>query len=36
MVIEGMFEVPEEFNDTKKYTTGFDFTDENAGIIDLS
>lgn len=36
MIIEGMFEVPEEFNDTKKYTTGFDFTDENAGILDLS
>ena len=35
-MIEGMFEVPEEFNDTKKYTTGFDFTNENAGILDLS
>lgn len=36
MNIENMFEVPEEFNDTKKYTSGFDFVDENAGVLDLS
>ena len=31
-----MFEVPEEFNDTKKFTSGFDFINENAGVLDLS
>lgn len=36
MSIEGMFEVPEEFNDTKIYTTGFDYDKENSGVLDLS
>ena len=36
MMINDMFEVPEEFNDTKKFTSGFDFINENAGILDLS
>lgn len=31
-----MFEVPEEFNDTKKFTSGFNFINENEGILDLS
>ena len=30
MMINDMFEVPEEFNDTKKFTSGFDFINENA------
>ena len=36
MMINDMFEVPEEFNDTKKFTSGFDFINENEGILDLS
>ena len=36
MMINDMFEVPEEFNDTKKFTSGFDFINENAGVLDLS
>lgn len=36
MLINDMFEVPEEFNDTKKFTSGFDFVNENAGVLDLS
>ena len=36
MMINGIFEVPEEFNDTKKFTSGFDFINENAGVLDLS
>ena len=36
MNINDMFEVPEEFNDTKKFTSGFDFINENAGVLDLS
>lgn len=35
-MINDMFEVPEEFNDTKKFTSGFDFINENAGVLDLS
>ena len=36
MMINDMFEVPEEFNDTKKFTSGFDFINDNAGVLDLS
>ena len=36
MMINDMFKVPEEFNDTKKFTSGFDFINENAGVLDLS
>ena len=36
MMINDMFEVPEEFNDTKKFTSGFDFINENEGVLDLS
>lgn len=36
MMINDMFEVPEEFNDTKKFTSGFDFVNDNAGVLDLS
>ena len=36
MMINDIFEVPEEFNDTKKFTSGFDFINENAGVLDLS
>lgn len=36
MNINDMFEVPEEFNDTKKFTSGFDFINENEGVLDLS
>ena len=36
MIINDMFEVPEEFNDTKKFTSGFDFINDNAGVLDLS
>ena len=35
-MINDMFEVPEEFNDTKKFTSGFDFVNDNAGVLDLS
>lgn len=35
-MINDMFEVPEEFNDTKKFTSGFDFINENEGVLDLS
>ena len=35
-MINDIFEVPEEFNDTKKFTSGFDFINENAGVLDLS
>lgn len=36
MMINDIFEVPEEFNDTKKFTSGFDFVNDNAGVLDLS
>lgn len=36
MQIENLFEVSDEFNDSKIYTSGFDYDKINAGILDLS
>lgn len=36
MQIENLFEVPDEYNDPKRYTPGFDYDQINAGVLDLS